>query len=99
MCRKQRQAFGSLYSMDVFLECGPIYVNKGTSPCCSDLQELITLCEGTVTTTQKKAAIIISGDAIIQREDVMHVKETWVLDCITYNKKQSTRNYLIEMSE
>lgn len=80
--------------MDVFKECAQIYVARGTLPRCSDLRELITLCQGKVTTIPRNAAIVVGG----YKDDpqVICVKETWVLDSISMYKKMPFKNYLIK---
>lgn len=81
----ERQAFGTKYTMDVFESCPPMYVAMSTNPRCSDLKELITTCKGKVVTAPRMAKIVIGQ--YIQQENTVCVKETWILDCITFYKK------------
>ncbi|KAF2898014.1 hypothetical protein ILUMI_08155 [Ignelater luminosus] len=92
-CRMQRQAFGPLFSMDIFVNCGPIYVGHNSLPRRSDLQELIELCKGVITNVAYNANIVV-GDWV-RYEGVTCVTEKWVLDSITFNKCKSLKNYII----
>ncbi|CAH1986063.1 unnamed protein product [Acanthoscelides obtectus] len=91
--RLQRQAFGPSYSMDVFQDCGVIYVARGSTPRCSDLRELVKLCGAKVTTITRNADIIVGGYQ--NRDDVICVTEIWVLDSIKFNKKMNCNKYKI----
>lgn len=82
--------------MDVFQECGPIYITKGTTPRCSDLKELVRLCKGNVCTIPRNAAVVVGE--YVRYEGVKCVKETWVLDSITFNKTMPLRKYIITPS-
>ncbi|XP_057672670.1 uncharacterized protein LOC130904119 [Diorhabda carinulata] len=92
--RIQRQAFGPSYTMDIFRDYGPMYVAKGSIPRCSDLRELIQLCKGRITAVPRCARIIIGE--YVEYDAVICVKETWVLDCISQNKKFPFKKYLIK---
>lgn len=93
-CRIERQAFGSSYSMDLFQNCGYIYVARSTIPRCSDLQELVRLCKGRVTTCRSRAKIVVGEP--VEEGDVTCVKETWILDSIAEKKIKPLKKYLIE---
>lgn len=80
--------------MDIFRECGYIYVARSTIPRCSDLQELVRLCKGRLTTTPSRAKIVV-GELVVANE-VVCVKETWILDSIAENKLKHVKNYLIQ---
>lgn len=92
--RIQRQAFGPSYTMDIFQDYGPMYVAKGSIPRSSDLRELIQLCKGRITAVPRCAAIVVGE--YVEYEGVTCVKETWVLDCISQNKKYPFKKYLIK---
>ncbi|XP_074035088.1 microcephalin [Leptinotarsa decemlineata] len=92
-CRLQRQAFGPSYSMDIFQDCGNIFIARESIPRCSDLRELVTLCKGKFTANARKAKIIV-GESL-RYEGVICVKENWILDSITFNKKMSFKKYII----
>lgn len=80
--------------MDIFKECGRFYVAKGSIPRCSDLRELISMCQGKVTTILRNAEILIG--AYVNQSGVVCVKETWVLDSITKYKKMPFKKYFIK---
>lgn len=80
--------------MDVFKDYGYIYVAKGSIPRCSDLKELICFCKGKITTILRNAEIIVGG--YLDQEGVVCVTETWVLDCIQFNKKCNFKKYVIK---
>ncbi|XP_072400084.1 uncharacterized protein MCPH1 [Diabrotica undecimpunctata] len=91
--RLQRQAFGPTYTMDIFQNCGPIYVAKGSIPRCSDIRELISLCKGKTTTIPRNASVVVGEYA--KNEGGVCVSEAWVLDSISQNKKLPFKKYLI----
>lgn len=80
--------------MDIFRDCGYIYVARSTIPRCSDLQELIKICKGKVTASPGRAKIIVGE--LIDGDGVVCVKETWILDSIAENKLKPTKNYFLE---
>ncbi|XP_044754009.1 microcephalin isoform X2 [Coccinella septempunctata] len=90
-CRLRRQAFGPTYHMNIFLDCGMIYVAKSTIPRCSDIRELITLCEGKVTKIPDNAKIAVGA----YFEGCDCVNEYWVLDSITSGKLEPIDEYVI----
>ena len=47
-CRLERQAFGPVFSLELFAHAGRLYVSHGTSPSVSDLTELLQLCGGRI---------------------------------------------------
>ncbi|KAF5278269.1 hypothetical protein FQR65_LT15711 [Abscondita terminalis] len=93
VCRTERQAFGNLYSMDIFNDCDPIYVSVNSNPKRVDLIELIKLCKGRVVTKRNDAKIVVAE--YVDADDVKCVNEKWILDSITFNKKKSLKKYLI----
>ncbi|RZC36452.1 microcephalin [Asbolus verrucosus] len=93
-CRLQRQAFGPKYSMDIFRDCGFIYVAKSTTPKQADLKELISICQGRVTGVYRNAAVVVGE--YVRGEGVPCVTEAWVLDSITFNKLKPFKKYLIK---
>ncbi|XP_049819319.1 microcephalin [Aethina tumida] len=92
-CRLQRQAFGPTFSLDIFKECGSIFIGKSTNPKSSDLKELVELCQGKVVSSPHMANIVVGEQR--DRGNAVCVSELWVLDCITTNKIHSTSKYLI----
>lgn len=80
--------------MDIFQNCGYIYVARSTIPRCSDLQELVKLCKGKLTTALNRAKIVV-GEKVHHDEEVACVKETWILDSIAENKLKPLKNYII----
>ncbi|CAG9840235.1 unnamed protein product [Diabrotica balteata] len=91
--RLQRQAFGPTYTMDIFQNCGPIYVAKGSIPRCSDIRELISLCKGKTTTIPRNASVVVGEYA--KNDGGVCVSEAWILDSISQNKKLPFKKYLI----
>lgn len=92
-CRLRKQAFGS-FTMDIFLNCGPIFISRGSKPNHLLLEELVTLCKGKTVATSRRASILIGE--YVNDENTICVTENWVLDSITHNKKKSYKKYLIE---
>lgn len=80
--------------MDIFRDSGYIYVARSTIPRCSDLQELIKICKGKVTTVPSRAKIVVGEQ--IDGDEVVCVRETWVLDSIAENKLKPIKNYLLD---
>lgn len=82
--------------MDIFAQCGYIYVAKSSEPRCSDLRELIALCKGKVTTVLRNASIVV-GEKVKQDAagGITCVTEMWILDSITFNVKKPFKKYLI----
>ncbi|XP_018330531.1 microcephalin isoform X2 [Agrilus planipennis] len=95
-CRQQRQAFGSLYSMDIFQNIGPIFVSNASVPRRSDLEELIVLCKGTITKTMSSASVIVAE--ITNMKQKVCVSEKWILDSVMYNTKKPFKNYLLKLN-
>ncbi|KAK5642659.1 hypothetical protein RI129_008826 [Pyrocoelia pectoralis] len=93
-CRRERQVFGKLYCMDIFSDCGAIYVSRNSTPRKSDIEELIGLCKGTIVKEVYHAKIIV-GDWI-RCENIICVNERWILDSISLNKKKSFKKYLLK---
>lgn len=92
--RLQRQAFGPSYTMDMFQDCGLIYISRGSIPRCSDLQELVVLCKGSVTRIARSAKIVIGE--YVKYEGIICVTETWLLDSITLNRRLPFTKYIIK---
>ncbi|XP_030746486.1 microcephalin [Sitophilus oryzae] len=93
--RLQRQAFGHKYTLDVFQRCGPIYVAPDTNPKCPELRDLIVLCKGQVVNTKRRARIIVGETG--SDDEATCVTETWVLDCVTSNRKMPFKEkYLLK---
>ncbi|XP_022908302.2 microcephalin [Onthophagus taurus] len=90
--RQEKQAFGRNYTMDLFSDCGKIYIAKTSTPQCGDLQKLVKLCKGKITTIRKNADIIV-GEYV--EGTIKCVKENWILDCIQFYKTQSFKSYLL----
>lgn len=89
----QRQAFGSSYSMDIFCDCGYIYVDHSTHPPHNELKTLITWCKGKTTNLTRTAQIVVGK--FVQLENVTCVNANWILDSITQNIKLPFTDYLI----
>lgn len=79
--------------MDIFANCGPIYVSHNSIPRRTDLQELIELCKGVVTDVVYNASVVV-GDWV-RYEGVTCVTEKWVLDSVTFNKRKSFKKYIV----
>ncbi|XP_014246247.1 microcephalin isoform X2 [Cimex lectularius] len=90
--RLERRAFKEEYNMDLFSECGPIYVSLASVPPQADLTELLRICKGRVVTQANIAEIIIGGKRK-NNSSVFRVKETWVLDSITQNTLLDINDY------
>lgn len=79
--------------MDIFQNCGYIYVARSTIPRRSDLQELVKICKGKLTTSLARAEIVV-GERV-PGENLTCVKEIWILDSIADNKLKPLKNYLL----
>ncbi|XP_039286778.1 uncharacterized protein LOC120351930 [Nilaparvata lugens] len=82
MCRLDRQAFGKYFSLDLFKDCGRMYVSPSSKPPIGDMKELITQFGGSVTSNSRVADILVGGEPR-QRDNVLRISEKWILDCIT----------------
>ncbi|KAI5735753.1 hypothetical protein M8J77_022174 [Diaphorina citri] len=81
-CRMERQTFGSLYAFDLLSKFGSIFVSKSSKPPRADLQELIVLCGGRLSPSMRAADLILGGE-VTKDSRKTHVREVWLLDCIT----------------
>lgn len=79
--------------MDIFLNCGSIYISRQSTPKFNYLEELVTLCKGKVAATTGRANIIVGE--FIPNENVVCVEEKWILDSITYNKRKNFKKYIL----
>lgn len=83
--------------MDIFKDCGCIYIGKKTSPKREDLRELITLCQGKVSNVYRSANIIIGE--LMNGSDFVCLREQWVLDSIMLNRLQSFKSYHLNVPQ
>lgn len=98
-CRLERQAFGPLFSLELFAHVGMIYVCHGTSPSKCDLIELLQLCGGNIVNNIDIANIVI-GKGIQQSESrPLLVSEKWILDSVTRNTQLDPHRYKIVTSD
>lgn len=95
ICRREREAFGSSYSMDIFMDCGEIFVSNSTNPSSQQLKELIRLCKGVVLNCRRNAKIIVGAVVGVHNENALCVRETWVLDSIYQNCCKNPALYAI----
>ncbi|XP_011503023.1 PREDICTED: uncharacterized protein LOC105366316 [Ceratosolen solmsi marchali] len=82
--RRDRQLFGKAYVPELFVTCGMIYIENGTSPPTSSLKELIKIAGGRITEDLNRADIIIGLEGL---------REIWILDSITTGEVQSLEQY------
>ncbi|XP_014237526.1 MATH and LRR domain-containing protein PFE0570w isoform X1 [Trichogramma pretiosum] len=82
--RRDRQLFGKAYVPELFVTCGFIYVENGTSPPTSVLKELIKTAGGRITEDPLNANITIGQEGL---------REIWVLDSITTGDVQPQEQY------
>lgn len=80
--------------MDIFQDCGPIYVYRFTKPDHLDLKELISICKGTVTEVTRNAEIVVGCNH--RDKDGVSVTPQWILDSITINRKMPFKKYLMK---
>ncbi|KAJ8679975.1 hypothetical protein QAD02_015762 [Eretmocerus hayati] len=78
--RRDRQLFGKAYVPELFVTCGLIYVENGTTPPPPVLKDLIKIAGGRITEDFDLAQVVIGSEGL---------KENWVLDCITTGEMQS----------
>ena len=69
---------------DLFIACGPIYVENGTNPPTRIIKDLIKTAGGEITEDVKRAKIVIGVEGL---------KEAWIMDSITTGKVQSVDDY------
>lgn len=84
--------FGSSFVINIFANCGSIYINKKSKPNCKYLEELVTLCKGKIANTKNRSTLII-GEYDINKICLM---ENWILDSIMYNEKMDFKKYIID---
>ncbi|XP_044731506.1 microcephalin isoform X2 [Chrysoperla carnea] len=94
-CRIERQTFGEPYAMNLFNECGKIYIGTQTSPKNSDLEQLVKLAGGTVATSPRLARIIVGQTYSNADNDVVCVTEKWVLESISHKSVKSFKHFLL----
>ncbi|XP_014214938.1 uncharacterized protein LOC106644088 [Copidosoma floridanum] len=82
--RKDRQLFGKAYVPELFVTCGLIYIENGTSPPAPVLKELVKIAGGRITEYSDLADIEIGPNGL---------KEIWILDSITTGEVQSFEQY------
>jgi hypothetical protein len=68
----------------LFVTCGLIYIENGTSPPASSLKELVKIAGGRITEDPNQAEIIIGLGGL---------REIWILDSITTGEVQSLEQY------
>lgn len=76
--------FGKAYVPELFVTCGFIYIENGTSPPTSVLKELVKTAGGRITENPGKAQIEIGHDGL---------KEIWILDSVTTGELQPIDDY------
>lgn len=79
--------------MDLFKNCGTIFISRGSNPRCSDLEELVQLCGGRIVRIVRDADIIVGEKTRNDNNNSVCVTEKWILDSITDNKKKGFKNY------
>ncbi|KAK9886775.1 hypothetical protein WA026_018429 [Henosepilachna vigintioctopunctata] len=89
--RLEKSAFGPSYTMNIFLNCGPVYVAKSTTPRCSDLRELITICKGKISKMPDNAVISVGA----YFDGCECVSEYWILDSISAGKLKPLKKYYL----
>ena len=82
--RRDRKLFGKAYVPELFVTCGFIYIESGTSPPASALKDLVKIAGGRITEDPNQAKIVVGSEG---------VKESCILDSITTGEIQSVDEY------
>lgn len=69
----------------MFVTCGFIYIENGTSPPAAALKELVKTAGGRITENPDQAQIEIGSEGL---------KENWILDSITTGELQPADEYI-----
>lgn len=85
--------FGSSFTIDIFLNCGSIFICKNSNPNFKYLEELVTLCKGKIVKTKSRARLIIGE--YVNSENTICLLENWILDSIMFNEKMDYDKYVI----
>ncbi|XP_067003509.2 microcephalin [Anabrus simplex] len=97
--RLEKISFGPAYKPDLFTSCGPIYVKKSgkNSPPKEDIEELVVLCGGKITSSIHSAEVVI-GQTSHSCNGVVCVSVQWILDSISRNKLEAVETYTMHTS-
>ncbi|XP_058804904.1 repetitive organellar protein [Phymastichus coffea] len=82
--RRDRKLCGIAYIPELFVTCGLIYIENGTTPPAATLKELVKTAGGSITEDPNKAKIIVGMEGL---------KENWILDSITTGEIQRFDQY------
>lgn len=90
--------------MNLFNDCGGIFIAKNTKPPQSELQSLVKLAGGTVVTSPRQAKVIIGQEYKSQNRrdtvtDIFCVNEKWILESITMKYVKNYRKYLLKNTQ
>lgn len=94
--RIERQAFGPSYKMDIFRNFDAFYVSPTCM--CKQLKELIILCHGKITQTERQARYIICEyyRMHIDTQKIVQLHPNWILDSITAGKVEKHTKYILK---
>lgn len=82
--------------MDLFSDCGPIFVDSNVQPPRMDVISLLKICCAKVVNVSSNAEIIISLRPLAEHNSqVLVVNPQWILDSITHNKRMDLTKYKI----
>ncbi|XP_064382263.1 microcephalin-like isoform X2 [Halichondria panicea] len=92
--RLQRNASFAMYHPGLFRGCGSVFLASGTSPPTQQLETLLTLGGGKVTTSHRKADVCVGSKS--WSNTVKSVSEQWILDSISAHSLLSVEDYLLD---
>lgn len=91
----QKQSFGPVYNLDLFITCGYICVSRDCVTPKRDLEELITLCGGRIGRSLHLASILVGKAPTKQYKHIKCVNEKWLLDSIQFNTLKPLSEYAL----
>lgn len=86
----ERQLFGASYRMTIFADVGSILLGGPMKH--NDIEEIVKLCGGTITTNHQEAKYIV-GAHRTEYGSKISVTANWIVDCVLNAKCISTHGY------
>ncbi|XP_067134727.1 uncharacterized protein [Centruroides vittatus] len=99
--RIQIASKGAAYRSDLFRHLGNIFVSAYCVPAYNKLTELITLAGGKIITSFQKCQTVVGPMKHCdgsKNGNILHIKEKWILDCISQHKVLPYDGYKYECS-
>ncbi|XP_023216979.1 microcephalin-like isoform X2 [Centruroides sculpturatus] len=99
--RMQKASKGAAYQSHLFQHLGNIFVSAYCAPEYNKLTELITLTGGKIITSFQKCQTVVGPMKHCdesKNRNILHIKEKWILDCISQHKVLPYDSYKYERS-